>query len=180
EYAIKTDNNNNNSTQSNRQRKKSVYLEDLENLNVDDITLQKKRRYNHIVKDYSILSDIDYYVNNLLSEIKLMTLAIIDKDKESVEEHLDYIENEYLINFDELYIPLLKDYSNMEASKNPIISYGGNESELIYLNGFELVKKIEYYGYQIVGTSYEEWVQKVDNGEDLLKNDVLRFIIIIH
>jgi len=136
-------------------------------------------RYNHIVDEYSTLSDIDYYINNLLSEIKMMTLAIIDKDEEAVEEHLGYIENEYLVNFDSLYIPLLKEYSNMVVSSNPIISYGGDKSELIYLNGFELVKKIEYYGYEIAGTSYNEWVQKVENGENLLNNNMLRFLLLL-
>lgn len=132
-------------------------------------------RYYHILSNYSTLSDIDYYVNNLLSEIKLMTLAIMDKDREMTEEHLYFIENEYLVNFNDYYIPLLKDFYSMEVSDNPIISYGNGRSEFIYLNGFELVKKIELYGYEIVSLSYEDWIERVDNGENLFTDDKLRY-----
>jgi len=103
-----------------------------------------------------------------------MSLAIMDKDKELAEEHLYYIENEYLVNIRELYIPLLKDYYNMFTSKNPIITYGGGKSQFIYINGFELVKLVELYGSNIINTSYEEWSERVDNGENLLNNEMLR------
>jgi len=103
-----------------------------------------------------------------------MSLAIMDKDRELTEEHLYFIEYEYLVSISELYIPLLTKYSNMAVSKNPIISYGGGKSEFIYLNGFELVKKVELYGYNIIDTSYEEWCERVDNGENLFENEMLR------
>jgi len=108
-----------------------------------------------------------------------MSLAIMDKDREMVEEHLYFIENEYLVNINDLYIPLLENYFNMEASKNPVVSYSNMKSEFIYLNGFELVKKIELYGYEIISLSYEDWVNRVENGENLLMDDKLRYYSIV-
>jgi hypothetical protein len=133
-------------------------------------------RYYHIIINYSILSDIDYYINNLLSEAKMIILSIMDRDKEMTEEHMDYIENEYLVNFKESYIPLLEEYFNMDVSLNPLVTYNNGKSQFIYLNGFELVKKVELYAYEIINLSYEEWVERVDNGEDLFSNDIFRFL----
>ncbi|ORX56533.1 hypothetical protein BCR36DRAFT_465081 [Piromyces finnis] len=103
-------------------------------------------------------------------------IAIMDKDRELAEEHLYFIENEYLVSIKDLYLPLLKNYSNMKETKNPLILYGGGKSKYIYLNGFEFVKKVESTAYDIIGTSYEEWCERVDNGENLLENDMLRFL----
>jgi len=100
----------------------------------------------------------------------------MDRDKEMTEEHMDYIENEYLVNFKESYIPLLEEYFNMDVSLNPLVTYNNGKSQFIYLNGFELVKKVELYAYEIINLSYEEWVERVDNGEDLFSNDIFRYI----
>ncbi|ORX86354.1 hypothetical protein BCR32DRAFT_302015 [Anaeromyces robustus] len=133
-------------------------------------------RYNTIISDYSILSDVDYYINNLLSEIKLMCLAIMERDEELAEEHFYFIENDYLAHIESNFVPLLKKYSNIESSTNPLITYISGESEYIYLNGYEFVSRVVYYAWDIVKTPYQTWCNRVESGENILEDDILRFL----
>ena len=131
-------------------------------------------KYYEIIHDYYALADVDYYINNLLTEIKLLVLALMDKDEEMILEHLDYIESDYLVNIENIVLPLLKEYSHVPTSKNPIVSYSSGKSEFIYINGYEAVKKFDLYGHNILNTPIEEWMRRVENKENLLEDDILR------
>ncbi|ORX33614.1 hypothetical protein BCR36DRAFT_57028 [Piromyces finnis] len=135
------------------------------------------KKYDQITSDYFVLADIDYVINNLLTEMRLLALALMDKDEEMIEEHLNYIRNDYLVKLEGSIIPLLKEYDKLPSS-NPIVSIGSGKTEFVYLNGYEVVSKFVTYAYNILNTPIEEWMERVDNGENLLYDDIIRTCLV--
>jgi len=133
-------------------------------------------KYDHIIGDYFVLADVDYSVINLLTEMRLLALALMDKDIEMVYEHLNYIENDYLVSIEGSIVPLLKEHYNMPPSSYPIVTIGSGKTEFVYMNGYEAVNKFVSYGYIILNTPIEDWMERVDNGENLLEDDIIRYI----
>jgi len=115
--------------------------------------------------DFSVLRLMRYARLHNFS-LLLRTELYYDYNIQKMDYVLDIIEDNYL--------PILKKYSLKPASEHPVIVYstdsitGKTESELVHLNGYELMRKIVVWGRGIARTSVDEWLQKLENGENIL------------
>ncbi|OUM67885.1 hypothetical protein PIROE2DRAFT_4564 [Piromyces sp. E2] len=160
---------------------------------VSDVDTRKRKLKNNMIKSFTerifgfthisnfitaidkiyVLGDMDYHFKEIILNIRFYSFAVINKDtdfmntqKSKLQEQLDYV-NEY-------YLPILKPYSNTEKSKTPVILFtnditnGNFESSYEYYNSFTLLNTLNLWINELVDTSPEEWIQKVDDGENIL------------
>jgi len=129
--------------------------------------------FNKEITDIEVLEDMNFTVHRLMRYARLLSFSIflridfyIDYNVELMKSVLDTIEDSY--------IPILKKYSLKPASEHPVIIYSTNSesgtmnTELAHLNGYELMRKVVLWGKGIVDTKPEEWVKRMDEGENIL------------
>jgi len=125
------------------------------------------------VQSVKTLGDMDYYLKDVILNIRFYSFAIITKDTDFIEkqktilqERLDYINDNYM--------PILKPYAYAPKSSTQVIMYtndivdGDFESSFEYFNAFELMNNICLWINEIINISSDEWIEKVNNGENIL------------
>lgn len=95
-------------------------------------------------------------------------LELMNIEREKIQEGLDFIK--------EIFMPILKNYSNAEVSPTQIVLYnsdignGDIKSKIRYYNAFELTNNIVVWMTNILEPSPEQWIERVDSGENILMN----------
>jgi len=125
------------------------------------------------VQSVQTLGDMDYYLKDVILNIQFYSFAIITKDTDYIEkqraklqEGLDFINDNYM--------PFLKPYANAPKSSTQVIMYtsdivdGDFESSFEYFNAFELMNNMCLWVNEIINISPDEWIEKVDKGENIL------------
>jgi len=116
---------------------------------------------------------MSYKVHKIMRNSRLLSFSAILRIDYYIPFNADIIKNT-LDYMEEKYIPLLQKYSLKPASSYPIIIYstdsnqGNTESELVHLNGYELMRKIIVWGRGISKYTTEELYNRLDEGENLL------------
>ncbi|ORX80699.1 hypothetical protein BCR32DRAFT_19087, partial [Anaeromyces robustus] len=129
--------------------------------------------FNDSIKDIQVLQNMNYNIHNLLSRSRMMSGLIGMADRELISTQLPVILM-YLTTIEEQYIPILKKYSLDSPSEYPIVEYNIDsindnvKTEYKYYNGYELVRDIDTIGRAIHNTSPEEWISKIQSGENIL------------
>ncbi|ORX63807.1 hypothetical protein BCR32DRAFT_251420 [Anaeromyces robustus] len=129
--------------------------------------------FNESIKNIQILQDMNYNVHNLLSRSRMMSGLIGMGDMSVIGICLPTILM-YLVQIEEIYIPLLAKYSLDPPSTYPIIIYnldstnGNVRTEYAHYNGYELVRRMMVYGRGIYDVPIEEWIERLQNGQNVL------------
>jgi len=118
---------------------------------------------------------MDYHLKDTILNIRFYSFAIMSRDlelmnieREKIQEGLDFIK--------EIFMPILKNYSNAEVSPTQIVLYnsdignGDIKSKIRYYNAFELTNNIVVWMTNILEPSPEQWIERVDSGENILMN----------
>ncbi|ORX48390.1 hypothetical protein BCR36DRAFT_405014 [Piromyces finnis] len=128
--------------------------------------------YNTSVNNIQVLSEMNYIVHNILSRTRMLTSSMALGEMNVLQENLPVLEG-YIDIIESQYIPILKKYAFNPPSDNPIILYdpnngGDTKSEYVNLNGYELVKNIIVWSRELFSVSLEEWLNRVEKGENIL------------
>jgi len=99
----------------------------------------------------------------------------------TLQENLPTLQK-YITLIEDQYIPILKKYALKPASENPVVQYGFDsgkgvvESEYLNLNGYELVKNIIVWINDLFNIPTQEWIDRVNSGENILLDYRFRYI----
>ncbi|ORX77653.1 hypothetical protein BCR32DRAFT_270507 [Anaeromyces robustus] len=139
--------------------------------------------YLSLIRYIEDLDNMDYRIKDVILNIRFYGFAIMSKDLEFIETQRTKIKNG--INYmEEVYLPLLQPHSNEPASETRVIVFGEqtitNETEtrIEYFNSFELTEKVIMWVHTIIEPTPEEWVERVNNGENVLKSFIFKMFAI--
>jgi len=138
-------------------------------------SLNHINNFTSAIPQIQVLGDMDYHLKDTILNIRFYSFAIMTRDlelmnieKEKIQEGLDFIK----VNF----MPILKDYSHADVSSTQVVLYnsdisdGDIKSKIQYYNAYELTNNIIVWITNILEPSSEQWIERVDNGENILMN----------
>jgi len=105
--------------------------------------------------------NLDYTVAKLSKSIRLLSLYMMNDDLDNAKEIKNDIINNQLPIMQNKVLPFLKRDQISQASENPVIVSGLDDSNNaginFYMNGYALYKKMETLARFIINLSDEEW-----------------------
>lgn len=124
---------------------------------------------------------MNYNVHSVISRARTFSSAMVLGQLSTLQENLPTLQK-YITLIEDQYIPILKKYALKPASENPVVQYGFDsgkgvvESEYLNLNGYELVKNIIVWINDLFNIPTQEWIDRVNSGENILLDYRFRYI----